>query len=455
MRSAPDRTRPPVTGPPPAIRLPPLARGTLANGIEWIHAELRDLPLVDVQIVVRCGVERDPPDRPGLATLTAETLEEGTQTRTGFEIADGIDRLGARLIVRAAWDESGVSLHALATRVDEALDIAAELLVAPAFPEAEVRRRRGERIAALLQERDEPAALAARALATAIYGDSHPYGRPPTGTVAAVESLDRDLLAAFHAAGYGPGVTFIVTAGDATPDAIERLLETRFGAWTGSAAPAGMPAGPAATHSPGIHLVERPGAAQSEIRVGAPGPPRATPDYFALVVLNTILGGAFTSRLNLKLREEKGFTYGARSGFAFRRGGGPFVAGAAVATEATAEAIDDTLHEIHRLREEPVPVAELDRARRYLALGLPRRLETASAMALQLAELHLHDMDPAELAEYQDRIAAVTAADVLAAARRWLDPEDMAITVVGDAGRLRTPLTDLGRGPVLDHEVRI
>ena len=348
-----------------------------------------------------------------------------------------------------------MSLHALTTRLEEALDIAAEIVVAPSFPEADVRRRRGERIAALLQERDEPAALAARAIARAIYGDAHPYGRPVTGTVASIEALERGHLATFHEHGFAPDATFVVTAGDASPDQMERLLGGAFGTWAGSAPPAADPGEPAAAHAPGIHLVHRPEAAQSEIRIGGPGPARKTPEYFAVVVLNTVLGGAFTSRLNLKLREEKGFTYGARSSFAFRRGGGPFVAGAAVATEATAEAVDDTLHEIQRLREELVPEVELERARRYLALGLPRRLETGSAMALQVADLHLHGMDPTELAEYPDRIARVTAAEVREAARRWLDPASMAVTVVGDADRVRAPLAGLRRGPVLDHDVLI
>lgn len=450
-----DRTRPPVAGAPPGVRLPALSRGRLASGIEWIHAHIDGLPLVDVQLVVRCGVELDPPGALGLTSLTADLLEEGTDSRTGFDIADAVDRLGASLHVRPGWDETTLALHVLTPRLRDALAIAADVIRNAAFPEAEVRRRRDERLAALMQERDEPAALAARALAPAVYGETHPYGRPPTGTRETVAALERDAIVEFHHDRFGPGATYIVTAGDASPETIENALAGVFGDWSGSAAAGVVPPRPDSAAMPGIHLVDRPDAAQTEMRIGGPGPPRDTPDYAALVVLNTILGGAFTSRLNLKLREEKGFTYGARSSFAFRRGGGPFVAGAAVATDATAEAVSDAVHEIRRLSLELVPDTELERAKHYLALGLPRRLETPAAMAVQLADLHLHGMDASELVAYPGRIAAVSAGAVRDAARRWLDVDRMAIAVVGDAARVREPLEALGLGPVHQRTITL
>jgi zinc protease len=268
-----------------------------------------------------------------------------------------------------------------------------------------------------------------------------------------VATLDRPALATFHRVRYHPGAVFTVSAGEISGEQMAAELEKVLGDWTGDATgrePIPLVAPP---RSVIVHLVDRPGAPQSEIRIGCAGPHRATPDYARLVVLNTILGGAFTSRLNLKLREEKGFTYGARSHFAFRRGPGPFVAGAAVATPNTGEAVQDALREIARLCEEQVPAAELERAQNYLALGLPRRIETGSAMAAQLADLHLHGLDPAELVTFVARVREVTSDDLQKAASTWLDPSAMSVVVVGDAASVRGQLEALRLGPVLPHVV--
>lgn len=439
--SPPDRSLPPPLGVPPALQVPAVVRGRLANGLEWLHVERADLPLVDVQVVIRSGGATDPEDLAGLAALTAEAVEEGTVTRTGFEIADGIDRLGASLRIRAGWDATMLALHALSERLPDAFDLAADILRNATFPEAEVRRRRDERIASLIQERDEPAALAARAIVECIYGD-HPYGRSPAGTSDSVGRLDRDVLVELHRARYRPGNAFVVSVGAVPAGALEALLQRTLGDWSGGATPA-PPAGPARPAPPALDLVDRPGAPQSELRIGTVGPARRSPDHAILLVLNTLLGGAFTSRLNLKLREEKGFTYGARSSFAFRRDGGPFVAGAAVGTDSTAEAVEDALLEIRRLSEERVPEPELERARSFLELSLPRRLETGAAMAAQLADLHLHGLDEHDLVAVLEQVARVSPDDILAAARRWLDPDRLSVVVVGDAERIRSSLERL------------
>jgi predicted Zn-dependent peptidase len=339
-------------------------------------------------------------------------------------------------------------LHTLTPRLSEGLQIAADVLRNANFPDAEVHRLREERRASLRQERDEPTALAARALAEAIYGNAHPYGTAPRGTRASVATLDRNALATFHNVRYHPSAVFTVSAGEIGAQQMAAELQDALGDWTGDAT--GHEPIPFVAPPDGviIHLVDKPGAPQSEIRIGCAGPHRATPDYARLVVLNTILGGAFTSRLNLKLREEKGFTYGARSHFTFRRGPGPFVAGAAVATANTAEAVQDALREITRLGEELVPEDELDRARNYLALGLPRRMETASAMAAQLADLHLHGLDPSELVMFAKRVRDVTGEDILKTAGTWLNPSAMSVVVVGDAATVRGPLEALNLGPV-------
>jgi len=443
-----ERVQPALADAPPVPTMPDLAQGRLSNGIEWLHVERPGLPLVDVLIVVRAGADLDSPVTAGLASLTAELLEEGTHARTGLEVAASIDHLGASLSIRPGWDETSIGLHTLAPRLSDGLLITADVLRNASFPDAEVSRLREERRASLLQERDEPTAIAARALAESIYGNAHPYGTAPRGTRASVATLDRHALATFHRVRYHPSSVFTVSVGEVPAQQMADQLERVLGDWTADATGQGPIPWVAAPNGVIIHLVDRPGAPQSEIRIGCAGPHRATPDYAQLVVLNTILGGAFTSRLNLKLREEKGFTYGARSHFAFRRGPGPFVAGTAVATPNTAEAVQDALREIARLRDEPVPATELERARNYLALGLPRRIETGSAMAAQLADLHLHGLDPAELVNFVTRVREVTSEDILETARTWLDPSAMSVVVVGDAAAARGPLETLRLGPV-------
>jgi zinc protease len=307
----------------------------------------------------------------------------------------------------------------------------------------------------LIQDGDEPAALVGRAISDAIYGAAHPYGQPARGTRRSVASIDRDRLAAFHRVRYGPGAAFVVSVGDTSATEMERALQAVFGDWSGSTE--AIPAVPGAIRPSGmsLRLVDRPGAPQSELRIGRAGPPRTTPDHARLVVLNTVLGGAFTSRLNLKLREEKGFTYGARSTFLFRRGPGPFVAGAAVATADTAEALQDALNEMDRLRQDPVPGPELERAKNYLTLSLPRRLETASAMAVKLANLHLHGLEPTELVAFVRRVREVGRQDLLDAAAEWLGPDRMSVAIVGDAAATRGPLEALRIGAVESCEVEI
>jgi zinc protease len=447
-RRGPDRSTLPPLGAAPEIRFPPVAFKRLDNGIEILCIERHSLPLVDLHLLVRAGSAADAPLHAGRASLVTELLEEGAGGRSGLEIADTIDRMGAEYSTRTGADETALTMHALAPRTSEAIDLLADLARVPSFPDTDVRRRREERLAALLQERDEPAIMVARLLSAAVYGADHPYGMPARGTPATIGALDRDTLVGFHAARYRPDRAFLIVVGDVDPALVFRHVEDALGEWSDAPAAAlPVPAAPA-SGSTQIVIMDRPGAPQSEVRVGCVGAPRLSPDYDALVVLNTILGGTFTSRLNLKLREEKGFTYGARSSFSFRSGPGPFTAGAAVHTEATAETVAIILNEVQRLREEAVTDAELERALSYLVLGLPRRLETGTAIAAQLAELHLHGLPHNEVERFVNRVLKIDAAAVRSVAVRFLDPARMTVAIVGDVNRIREPLEQLAVGGV-------
>lgn len=444
-----DRSTPPLAGPPPRVTLPHIERRTLSNGLPLLVVEKRELPVVDVALVMRSGARADLPPVAGRAHLAADLLDEGTATRSALQIAEQADLLGASLHSHASWDETEVGLHVLSPRLAPSIELLLDVALRPAFADAEVERKRKERLAAIVQEQDEPRVVAANAFMRAVYGDAHPFGAPIGGTSASVSVLDRSALAEFHAARQRPGNAYMVVVGDVDADALAASLEPLLGAWATAATPAdAVPAHdpPAGTV---IHVVDRPGAPQSELRIGHPGPARGSIDYFPLMVLNTIFGGAFTSRLNTRLREEKGFTYGAGSAFALRRDGGPFIASSAVFTGASAEAVGIVLDEMHRIRTEPVSEDELARARSYLALGLPRRLETTADILRIVSEQELHDLGDRYYDDYVERVRAVSAADVLRAAEQHLHPAHATVVVAGDHAAIAPALEALGVGPVM------
>jgi zinc protease len=446
------RAAPPAIGEPLPLRMPRVHRARLAGGLDVRVVQRRELPVVDVRLIARAGAAHDAPQRAGRAHLTADLLDEGTARRGALRIAEEVEALGASLRTRASWDYCAASLHVLSPHLEPALDILADVLLAPAFETREFDRKQRERLHAIAQERDDPRNLASMAFTRLVYGAGHPYGVPIGGLADTVQALAADDLRAFHDARYTPDGAFAVVCGDVEPDAAVALLERYFGAWRGPAAalPELPPTPPAPPRA--VHIVDRAGAPQSEIRVGHAGPPRRTEDYVALHVANTILGGAFTSRLNMLLREEKGYTYGAGSSFAFRQGGGPFLASTAVATAATADAVNDVVTEIGRLVAEPVTAAELERAQSYLVLGLPRTFETTGDVAEHVSELALYDLPPDYYEAYAAAVRRVRPADVQSAAARWLRPDELMIVVAGDAAAMGDDLTALGMGAVHEYD---
>lgn len=449
-----DRTRPPALGEPPAVNFPTLQRHRLSNGLEVVLLEHHELPVVDVQLVVRTGAAADAPVVAGRASLTADVLDEGTSTRNALELSDALDFLGATLETAASWDASYASLHVLAPRLAAGLELLADVALNAAFPAGELERIRKERLTQILQQRDEPRVLANQAFAAVVYGAEHPFGSPLLGTQASVTRLDRDALVRFYRTYYRPNNAFLVVVGDVTPATLIPQLERSLGSWQPASVPAVTLPPPPPANPTAIYLVDRPGAAQSEVRVGHVGVPRDTPDYFPLLVMNTVLGGSFTSRLNQKLREEKGYTYGAGSVFDFRRGPGPFRALAAVFTGVTDSALVLFLQEIGRIREQPVPEAELERATSFLVLGLPQRLETAGDLAHELSELALYDLGEDFFDRFVARVRAVTAEDVQRVARACLRPDRLAIVIAGDRAQIEGRLRALGVGPLQIHEVQ-
>lgn len=443
-----DRSRPPGPGPLRPFNFPPIERVRLANGLPVLLARTEGPPVATVGLVLPAAGVHEPGDRAGLASLTGSLLESGTASRTGVEIAEQVEALGAQFGVATSWDVTEVEMTLLTSRLAPGTDLFADLVRHPSFPEDEVERVRKEQVAAILQRRAEPRALANEAASHFIFAPSSPFHRPLGGTTETLESLFRPDVADFHAGRYTPAGAAAVVAGNVDPDEVEALLGGVLADWAGPAPEPVVVSAAAASEARRVVIVDRPGAVQSELRVGHVGVPRSTPDFFPLLVMNTILGGAFTSRLNLNLREKQGFTYGVSSGFAMRRSAGPFLVSTAVQTEVTAAAVTEILREVEGIRAEPVRPAELEDARNYIAGVFPLRLETTDGVASRLVEMVVHGLPEDYFDRYRERIQEVTADEVHRVAREHVRPDSLCVVVVGDAGVVRGPLEELGLGPI-------
>jgi len=386
--------------------------------------------------------------RGGLSVLTGDCLEGGTEKRSGVELAEALETIGAGLSIGTGWDSTTVSLSCMADRLDEAMSLLAEVIIQPSFPDEEVERIRGQRVAAIRQREMDPVGIATTASHRLTYAEGVPYGRPLGGTVESVGPFSRDAAAGFVAARYRPKGSGVVLVGDVDAGQVRSLVETHFGDWTGETELGPEIDAQPRTRERRIVVVDRADAVQSEIRIGHVGQARSTPHYFPLRILNTVLGGAFTSRLNLNLREEHGFTYGVRSRFMVRRGAGPWCVTAAVGTEVTADAVREAVTEITTLVAEGPTEEEVGAARDYLAGVFPLQLETTGQIAARIAELLIYGLPDDYYVGYRDRIRSVTLEEAHEAARQCIRPDEMTVVVGGDAEEIQGPLEELGWAPV-------
>jgi zinc protease len=442
-------TERPVPGQPRPYEFPQTFRTTLANGLRVIVTPMPGRGLVAASLALRVGAVDESHALGGATVLAARALTEGTEVRDAIALTEAAERLGASIHAEAGWDATSAGLDVPATRLAPALELLAEVVRRPAFPESEVSRLRDERLTDLLQARADPRRRADEAYVSAIYAPSSPYHRPAGGTAETVGSLTVADLRAVHDRAYLPDRAALTVAGDVDPDEVTRIAEALFGDWPAAGtAPHASIDDTAAVGERTVRVVHRPGAVQTEIRIGHPALPRRHPDYHALAVMSAILGGLFNSRLNMKLREEKGYTYGASAGFDLRRGRGPFTARAAVNTEATVPALQEFLVELDRIRETAVTDAELRAARDYLVGVFPLRFETPGPVAGSLAGLFVHDLPDDELARYRGAIEAVSAEEVQRVAREHIRPDVAAIVLVGDHDQFGAALDAVAVGPV-------
>lgn len=436
----------PVPGAPRPYEFPIAARFALSNGLRVAVAPMSRLPLVTILAVVDAGASGEHTGHEGVAMLTASALAEGAAERDGPALADAFERLGTAIESGADWDEAIIRLTVTPSRLDDALALLADVLMAPRFADGDIARLKAERLAELLQQQVEPRGLADERFARVVYSPASRFARSAGGTTSSVRALDTAQVRAWHSARYSAATTTIVVAGDVTPDTVQSLLERRLGAWSKAVQPMAVVDVQARSATRGVHVVAKADAPQSELRVGHVGLPRAHRDYFPVVVMNAVLGGLFSSRINLNLREVHAYTYGAHSAFDWRRAAGPFVVGTAVKTEVTDAAVREILLEIDRTRDSAVSTDELELATKYLGGVFPIRYETTGAVASALAMASVYGLPDDYFVTYRDRIGAVTADDVLQAARTHLRPEAMQILAVGDASAIAGPLSALQLG---------
>lgn len=436
----------PQAGTPGPHEFPQATRFTLANGMRVIVAPMHRLPLVSVIALIDAGAAGDAAGREGLAMLTAAALAEGTVDRDGPALVEALERLGTAVDSGAEWDDATVQLTMTSARFDDAIALLAEVVIAPRFAEGDVERLKAERLAELLQQQVEPRGLADERFARVVYAPTSRYAHAAGGSSATVRALNASQARAWHALRYGNTSTTLIVAGDVTSEQVRSVVERRFGSWSRPVEPTPAVHAEARSGKRAVHVVAKADAPQSELRVGHVGLPRGHRDYFSVVVMNAVLGGLFSSRINLNLREEHAYTYGAHSGFDWRRAAGPFVVETAVKTEVTDAAVREILLEIDRIRDAEVTVDELDLATKYLTGVFPIRYETTGAVASALALATVYGLPDDYFSTYRDRISAVTRGDVLTVARTHLRPEAMQILAVGDAATVTEPLAALQLG---------
>lgn len=449
-----DRTRPPALSEPAPLTVPAVRTARLASGAALRVVEHRELPLVQVTLQVAGGARLDR-DTPGLASFTAGMLDEGAGKRDANALQAELAYLGATLFTNADWDNTTISLKVSRRNLEPALDLMADIALRPRFSAAEVRRQRDLRLAGLLQQKDQARALATLAFNQLMFPQGHPYHNALGGDSSSTAKLDSVMVRGFHAGSFRPSRASFTVVGDLTEADARRLLDARFGAWRASGAertPAPVLAPVTRPAGTKVYLVDKPGAAQSVIYIGAPGVERTSADFAAIQVMNTILGGSFSSRLMSNLRETKGYTYGASSGFAWRPLPGPFIASSDVRTDVTDSSLVEFFRELRAIRDTLVSPVELERAKAYVRLGLPGDLESTSQIAGQITSLAAYNLPLTWLQEYAQQVGRVTAADVQRVARRYVPADSSTIVVVGDLAKVRAGIEALKLGPsaVLD-----
>jgi predicted Zn-dependent peptidase len=444
-----DRTKVPTPGPTPVLRVPSWTKTQLANGATLIVSERHSLPLVSFSITFIGGANQfEPAGKRGVAAGAAAMLSEGTTTRTGDQISDALQLLGTGISSSIGGEEGSLGFVSTAKNFDATLAILADMMLNSTFPAEALERLRARTLVSLTQAKDQPTVVGSQVFAKILYGAAHPYGQRATET--SVKAITRDDVVAFHKAYYQPGRAIITVVGDVTPLKVKSSIEKGLAAWSkaGAAPSFDYPKLPELQPAK-IYLVDKPGAAQSVVNIGLPGPPRNTPDYFALQVLNTILGGQFQSRLNANIREQKGYSYGVNSGFSYGKGPGAFRAGGSIFIDKTDAALVEFMKELKGIvGEKPITDEEIKTAKESLIQGLPQRFGSVSQISNSITALFVQGLPDDFYQTYAKNVTAVTKEDLLRVAKRYIDLNHLAIVIVGDRAKVEAALKATGIAPI-------
>ena len=441
------RENPPKPGLAHELNLPVPDIFKLSSGLTVYYHYRSGLPVVAADLVFNAGSGANPVDKPGLASFTANMLQQGTETRNAVQIADEAALLGTALSSGASMDSSSVGASSLTKNFAGVLDLISDVVLHPTFPPDEVERRRASRIAAFADERSDPETIVVRTGVSALFGPHNPFGYGNSGTEPSIKAMTREDMMNFWKTNYVPNNAALVVSGNIPVDDLKALAESKFGTWKSGEFQAPQIGAPETTKAK-IVLVDRPGAQQTMVRLLQLGVARATPDYAALEVMNSELGGLFSSRINMNLREEHGYTYGASSSFVYRRSLGYFVAGGGIRTDVTAPAVTEILKEIHRMIDTPMKPEELSLAKDSQSRSLPGIFETNSGEAGALSELFIYNLARDYFSNLPGRLNAVTAEDAEAVAKKYLHPDQLILVCVGDRAKIEPELVKLDLGAV-------
>jgi zinc protease len=449
-----DRAKVPPPGKAPELRVPAWTRTTLANGAELFVSEKHDLPLVSFSLLLSGGADQfETGKNRGLASITASMLSEGTKARDGEAISNALQLLGTSINTGIGNESGSMGFVSTSGKFSQTLDILADMLVNSTFPAPALERIRAQRLVSLTSARAQPGSIASRVFPKVVYGTGHPFGQLVTEDT--LKAITRDDVAAFHKTYFQPGRAAIVVVGDVTMATARAAVEKALAAWpAGGSKPAfSYPEVPAPKPTT-IYLVDKPGAAQSTFAIGLPGPPRRTPDYYAIEVMNTLLGGMFQSRLNANIREEKGLSYGVGSRFGFGKGPGAFRAGGDIISAKSDVALNEFMKEFKGIEgARPVTDDELQTAKNALAQSLPAMFASVSSIGNAIGTLWLQGLPDGYYQQYGKQINAVTKDDLVRVAKQYIDLNRLAIVIVGDRASIEGPLKATGVAPIVGLDI--
>jgi len=448
----PDRSKLPILPPPAKLVLPAIQQFELANGLKVYLMEKHEVPLVQLNLIVKTGSINDPENKTGLANIAADMMDEGAAGKSSLELADAIDYLGAKINTNSDQHFSGIYLHTPLSKFDDALKLFADISLKPDFPINELERKKKERLTTIMQWFDQPNAIASISFSQLLFGKDNAYGKPAIGYEQSIKDFTSDDLKNYYQKYFKADNSFIIAVGDVKMEELKSKLENYFGKWEKGSVTSNELEKAEQVKATSISIIDKPGSAQSVIYIGRIGVARDTKDYYPISIMNTILGGSFSSRLNQNLRETHGYTYGAGSRFMMRLFPGPFVASSQVQTEVTDKALQEFFNEFKRIAE-PIPAEDLTRGKNYLALGYSDNFQTVSEISGQIEDLIRYNLPQNYFNEYVQNILDVPADEVNKAAKKYINTEQMLVVVVGDKTQIEDSIKKLNLGEVKTYSI--